>query len=132
VALLDGVTVLYLEDDSAARATMSRGLERLGARVLPVASAQMALLAFEEHQPDVIVSDLSLPDVDGWAFLRAVRGLPSEREKRTPAIMLTADSAPGVRKRSLLAGYALHLTKPVPPDALANRVALLLASRGAR
>jgi CheY-like chemotaxis protein len=128
MALLDGVTVLYLESDSAARATMTRGLAQLGARVLPAASAQMAFLAFERHKPDVIVSDLTLPDVDGWAFLRAVRGLPSEREVRTPAIMLTADDAPGVRKRSLLAGYALYLTKPVPPEALAQRVALLLAA----
>lgn len=81
---------------------------------------------FKSTGLDVIISDLGLPDVDGWALLRAVRGLSLERAKRIPAIALTADDRPATRAGSLSAGYALHLTKPVSPDDLAHRVALLV------
>lgn len=128
--LLAGVTVLYVEDDTDTREMMTVALRRYGARVLTAESAQMALLLFEEEQPDVIVSDLSLPDVDGCALLRAMRALRSGRMARTPAVLVTAHDGPGVRSSSLSAGYALHLTKPVSPDDLAHRVAVLAKREG--
>jgi CheY-like chemotaxis protein len=88
----------------------------------------MALLLLQEHRPDVIVSDLALPDLDGWALLRAVRGLPSERRNPTPAILLSAHDSPDDRKRSLAAGYAIHLSKPLLPGDLARRIRLLADS----
>jgi CheY-like chemotaxis protein len=127
MALLDGLTVLYLEDDPDTREMMTLGLERHGARVLRTDSAQVALLQVEQHRPDVIVADLELadPDLDGWRFMRAVRDLPSERDKRTHAIALSVHNTPADRLKSLSSGFTLHVAKPLTPDELANRIALL-------
>ena len=126
MALLDGLTVLYLEDDPDTREMMVLGLERHGARVLASDSAQTALLLIEQHRPDVIIADLELPELDGWMFMHAVRELPAERKKRTPAIALTAHNSRAERLKSLSAGYTLHMAKPLSPDQLAARVGLLV------
>jgi CheY-like chemotaxis protein len=128
MALLDSVTVLYLEDDRDTREMMSLGLERHGARVLSTDSAQAALLMFEQHHPDAVVADLELgdPELDGWMFMRAVRELPSEQHKRTPAIALTVHNEPADKLKSLSAGYTLHVAKPLTPEQLATRIALLV------
>jgi CheY-like chemotaxis protein len=128
VALLDGLTIVYLEDDLDTREVMTVGLERHGARVFGADSAQIALLLFEQHRPDVVIADLELadPDLDGWLFMRAVRDLPSEREKRTPAIALSVHTAPADKLRSLSAGFTLHFSKPLTPDELAGRIAVLV------
>jgi CheY-like chemotaxis protein len=128
VTLLDQLTVLYLEDDPDTREVMTVGLGRHGARVLATETAQMALLLFEQHHPDVIVADLELADteLDGWRFMQAVRDLPTERAKRTPAIAVTAHNEPADRLKSLSAGYTLHMAKPVTPDQVAQRIRLLI------
>ena len=125
---LEGLTVLYLEDDPDTREVMALGLEQYGARVFAADSAQIALLLFEQHRPDVIVADLELadPDLDGWMFMRAVRDLPSEREKRTPAIAVSVHHEPADRLKSLSAGFTLHVAKPVTADELAGRIAVLV------
>lgn len=125
---LDGVKVLYLEDDRDTRELMTLGLERYGAQVFGTYSAQLAVLLFEQHRPDVIVADLELaePDLDGWMFMRAVRDLPSEREKRTPAIAVSVHNEPADRLKSLSAGFTLHVAKPLTPDELAGRIAVLV------
>ena len=128
MALLDNLTVLYLEDDPDTREVMSLGLEHHGGRVLGTDSAQVALLLFEQHRPDVIVADLELsdPELDGWRFMQAVRDLPSAREKRTPAIALSVHNSPADRLKSLSAGFTLHVAKPLTADQLATRIALLV------
>src|SRR5688572_848515 len=97
VALLDGLTVLYLEDDEDTREMMVLGLERHGARVLATDSVQAALLTFETQRPDVVIADLELPELDGWALVHALRELPAERERRTPAIAVTVHNTPADR-----------------------------------
>jgi CheY-like chemotaxis protein len=126
MALLDGLTILYLEDDRDTREMMTLGLERQGARVLGTYSAQIALLLFEQHVPDVVIADLELadPELDGWTFMRALRELPFE--KRTPAIALSVHNEPADKLKSLSAGFTLHVAKPVSPDELAGRIALLV------
>jgi CheY-like chemotaxis protein len=126
LALLDGLTVLYLEDDPDTREVIGLGLERHGARVLQSDSAQAALLTFEAERPDVVVADLELPELDGWTFVHAIRELPAEREKRTPAIALTVHNQPADKLKSLSAGFTLHMAKPLTPDQLAARIALLV------
>ena len=128
MALLDGLTILYLEDDRDTREMMTLGLEKHGATVVGTYSAQIALLLFEKHGPDVVVADLELadPELDGWLFMRAVRELPSEQHKRTPAIAVTVHNEPADRLKSLSAGYTLHVAKPLAPDQLATRIALLV------
>jgi CheY-like chemotaxis protein len=126
MGLLDGLTVVYLEDDSDTREVMTVGLERHGARVLASDSAQHAFLVYEAERPDVIVADIRLPEIDGWTFIEAVRDRPAEREKRTPAIALTVHNTPADKLRSLSAGYTLHMAKPLSPDQLAARIALIV------
>jgi DNA-binding response OmpR family regulator len=126
LALLDGVTILYLEDDPDTREIMVVGLERHGAKVMPSDSAQAALLMFERDKPDVVIADLELPELDGWAFVQALRELPSERERRTPAIAVTVHNETPDKMKSLSAGFTLHMAKPLTPDQLAARVALLV------
>lgn len=128
MALLDGLKIVYLEDDRDTREGISLGLHRHGARVIATESAQVGLLLVEQHRPDVIVADLELadPDLDGWRFMQAVRGLASEREKRTPAIALSVHNEPADRLKSLSAGFTLHFSKPLTPDELAGRIALLV------
>ena len=128
MGLLDGLTIVYLEDDAVTREGIVLGLERHGARVLATFSAQVALLAVEAQRPDVIVADLELadPELDGWTFMRAVRDLPAEQERRTHAIALTVHNEPADRLKSLSAGFTLHVAKPLTPDQLANRISLLV------
>jgi CheY-like chemotaxis protein len=126
MALLDGLTILYLEDDRDTREVMVFGLERHGARVLATDSVQAALLTFEEQRPDVVIADLELPELDGWMLIQSLRDLPSQREKRTPAIAVTVHNQPADRLKSLSAGFTLHMAKPLSPDQLAQRIALLV------
>ena len=126
MGLLDGITILYLEDDRDTREVMVLGLERHGARVLATDSVQAALLTFEEHGPDVVIADLELPELDGWMLIQSLRDLPSQRVKRTPAIAVTAHNEPADRLKSLSAGFTLHMAKPLSPDQLAQRIALLV------
>jgi len=130
MALLNGLTVLYVEDDPDTREVIAVGLERHGARVQATDSASAALLMFETDRHDVVISDLELPDVDGWTFMKALRKLPAEREKRTPTIALTVHNTPTDRLKSLENGFTLHTAKPVSPDQLAQRIALLLGKKG--
>jgi CheY-like chemotaxis protein len=128
MALLDGLSILYLEDDSDTREVMALGLERHGARVQATDSASAALLMFETQRHDVVLADLELPEVDGWTFMKALRKLPIEREKRTPAIAVTGHNTPADKHKSLEHGFTLHMAKPLSPDQLAQRVALLLGT----
>jgi CheY-like chemotaxis protein len=76
----------------------------------------------------MIVSDIGMPDEDGYEFIRKVRGLPSDRGGRTPAAALTAFARAEDRTRALRAGYQTHVTKPVEPTELTAVVASLAAT----
>jgi len=128
MALLDGLSILYVEDEPDTREVITLGLERHGARVHTTDSASAALLMFETQRPDVIIADLELPEVDGWTFIRAVRRRPMDRDRRTPAIALTAHNTPDDRHKSLAHGFTLHMAKPLTPDQLAQRIALVLGA----
>ena len=126
MALLDGLSILYVEDEPDTREVIALGLERHGARVLATDSAPAALLMFETQRSDVVIADLELPEVDGWTFIRALRKLPTEREKRTLAIALTAHNTRADKLKSLEHGFTLQMGKPLTPDQLAQRIALVL------
>jgi CheY-like chemotaxis protein len=83
-------------------------------------------------KPDVIVSDIGMPEIDGYAFIRKVRSLPVTRGARTPAVALTAYARKEDAQRAFAAGYEMHLAKPVEPaklvSTLANLAGLSLAS----
>jgi PAS domain S-box-containing protein len=133
---LEGVWALVVDDEADARELVATLLQQCGARVTPVGSAQeaLAVLATDENgrRPDVIVSDVSMPDVDGYELIHRVRELPPEQGGRIPAVALTAYGRSIDRIRALSAGFQMHMPKPVEPAELATVVASLtgLARKG--
>ncbi len=115
---LDGVNVLVVEDEPDAREVVGALLEARGARVLLTASVAEATESLAQSRPDVIVSDIGMPDVDGFEFARRLRKLSPERGGDTPIVALTAYTSAQDRLRTFEAGYDCHLGKPVDMDEL--------------
>ncbi|CAN5214262.1 hypothetical protein BH18ACI2_BH18ACI2_18660 [soil metagenome] len=128
---LDGVRVLVVDDEPDARQLLTVVLERCGAKILTAASATEALRLLAEVRPDVLLSDIGMPGEDGYSLIRKVRALPAEQGGRTPAAALTAYASAEDRKRVLLAGFQLHIPKPVEPTELITVVASLAGRIGA-
>ncbi|WP_116141210.1 response regulator [Trinickia diaoshuihuensis] len=122
---LAGLRVLVLEDEPDARELVERVLQERGATTLAFSSATDALEACAAESPDVIVSDIGLPGVDGYEFIRRLRTSEGQRGRSTPAAALTAFARSEDRRRALLAGYQTHLAKPVDPLELVVVVAAL-------
>ena len=120
---LSGLKVLVLDDQGDARELMKRVLEDCGAKVLTAAAAGEALALVERERPDLLVSDIGMPDVDGFELLRRVRALGPERGGKIPAIALTAFARSEDRTRALRAGFQVHVSKPVEPSELVATVA---------
>jgi signal transduction histidine kinase len=119
---LDGARVLVVDDEPDTLEMMVYVLERCGAEARAASSVAEAIAALGEWPPDVIVSDIGLPDEDGYALMDRIRSLEGERGGRLPAIALTAYARVEDRDRALAAGYQMHLTKPVDPGDLAQAV----------
>ena len=91
--------------------------------MLTAGSAAEALVLVEAQRPDVLVTDIGMPDADGFELLRRVRALGPERGGRVPAIALTAFARSEDRTRALRAGFLVHVSKPVDPSELVATVA---------
>ncbi len=130
VSDLSGIKVLVVDDEADARDLFKRVLADCGAEVLTVASAGEALLALERERPHVLLSDIGMPDVDGYELLRRVRALGQARGGRLPAIALTAFARSEDRTRALRAGFLLHVSKPVEPSELVATVAAVAGRIG--
>ncbi|HEV2836766.1 MAG TPA: PAS domain S-box protein [Pyrinomonadaceae bacterium] len=110
---LDGLRILVVDDEGDTRDLLKQGLEYCGAEVSVVGSAAEALDAVAATVPDILISDIGMPDVDGYDLIRQVRGLPAQRGGKIPAIALTAYTRTEDRLQSLRAGYDMHVPKPV-------------------
>lgn len=108
---LGGVHVFIVDDEPDARELLRCMFEDQGAQVTGFASAQEALAAVQQARPALIVSDIGMPAMDGYQFMRALRAAEG-RDERIPAVALTAFARAEDRKKSLLAGYQAHLAKP--------------------
>ena len=104
-------------------------LTRCQAHVTVVATATEALAAVRELRPDVLLSDIEMPNENGYDLLRQVRALPTEEGGDTPAAALTAYARVTDRTRALRAGFQLHVPKPVEPSELIAVIANLSARR---
>jgi len=127
---LEGLQVLVVDDADEAREAIRAVLGESGASVIAVASAQEALSALSRRTPDVLVSDIAMPGMDGHQLIRQVRALTPERGGGTPAAALTAYASTADRTRALLAGYQLYLSKPFEPVELVQLVATLAGRTG--
>lgn len=119
---LSGISVLLVEDDVDARNLIHKLLELRGAKVTSAASAAEALKAFKVTIPDVLVSDIAMPDEDGYSLLRKVRSLPHEHGGQTPAIALTGYASAKDKADTFAAGYQAHLAKPLEPADLITAI----------
>ncbi len=126
-AAVQGIKVLVVDDDPDSRALIGRQLEDLDAVVVLAASATEALRKLRSFRPDVIVSDIGMPDEDGYDLIRNVRNIKQVSD--IPALALTAFARPEDREQSLQAGYQMHLSKPVEMARLCTAIARL-AARG--
>ncbi len=126
---LDGVFVLLVEDAADVRAATARLLEHAGARVLVATGAMEALGLLKRHRPDVLLSDIAMPEVDGYELLRRVRALGPQQGGTIPAAAFTAFTRTEDETRALAAGFQLHLAKPVSEAALTAAVATLARRR---
>ncbi len=126
--MLTGVRVLVVDDQPDARALICRLVEESKGGCAMAESGAEALRMLIEQDVDILVSDIGMPDFDGYDLIRKVRTLPGE-VKNVPAIALTAYARADDRQRALLAGYQMHLAKPVDPRELVAGIASLLKLR---
>jgi signal transduction histidine kinase len=124
---LDGIRVLVVDDDEDTRDMLLTSLTESGARVRTAASAADALHLLTEENVDVLVSDIGMPEVDGYELIGQIRTLPDER-RRVPAIALTSYARPEDRARAFESGFQMHVPKPVELDALQRAVSTLAQS----
>lgn len=130
-APLAGVRVLVVDDDADARALLQRVLKEAGAQVACASDASEGLAALPRIRPDVLLSDIGMSGMDGYAFVRRVRGLSPEEGRDIPAAAITAYAREEDRAEAMKAGFQAHLGKPVMSDEVVA-VVRSLARRGPR
>ena len=122
---LDGISVLVVDDDTDSRNVVCHLLENQGASVAKAESTADAFVRFKQLRPDVLISDIGMPDEDGYALIRRVRSLASHEGGNTPAVALTAYVRSEDEDAAIGAGYQRHVRKPVVVAELITAVAEL-------
>jgi len=122
---LRGIRVLVVDDDDDSRDLVVSILEKCEAVTFAASSAEQALSIIVRERPDVLVSDIGMPGMDGYELVRAVRALPDEHAQRVPAVAVTAYARQEDQRRALAEGFQLHVAKPIEPAAFALAVARL-------
>ncbi|MGH9883121.1 MAG: response regulator, partial [Pyrinomonadaceae bacterium] len=112
-------------DDDDSRTLVGTMLKRQGADVVFASSTQEAIEAIKAGLPDVLVSDIGMPEQDGYELIRRVRELPPDKGGLAPAIALTGYATARDRERAITEGYQTHLAKPVEPLELVEAIAKL-------
>ncbi|MBD0346422.1 MAG: response regulator, partial [Coleofasciculus sp. Co-bin14] len=133
-SLLNGLWILVVDDEADARDLLTTVLEVSGAQVTAVGSASAAIEIIAEgslsRRPDILISDIGMPDGDGYSLIRQIRTLASAEGGQIPAIALTAYARAEDRARAIEAGFQIHVPKPVVPEELITVVASLVARSG--
>ncbi|MBN4005730.1 hybrid sensor histidine kinase/response regulator [Nostoc sp. LPT] len=126
---LNGIRVLVVDDDTDSRDFVAFVLEQDGAFVMAVSSADEALQTLAEVKPDVLVSDISMPDMDGYMLIHEVRTRTPEQGGQIPAIALTAFARNDDYEKALKAGFQMHLSKPLNPEKLIAATVKLIETK---
>ncbi|BAZ19944.1 two-component hybrid sensor and regulator [Kalymmatonema gypsitolerans NIES-4073] len=124
-SLLRGLQVLLVDDDTDTRNLVTSVLQQFGATVTVVASVRKALSAIEKSPPDVLLSDIGMPEEDGYTLIREVRNLEPEVGGQIPAIALSAYVREQDCTRALESGFQMYVTKPVEPAKLIDAITKL-------
>jgi PAS domain S-box-containing protein len=129
---LDAIRILVVEDEPDTRDFLKRLLEGHGAEVVVAASVAEALSLLRIERPDMLISDIGLPQVDGYDLVEQIRAGDADAARGIPAIALTAYARAEDRMRALRAGYQVHLAKPVEPSELLAAIASFVGLIGAQ
>ena len=129
---LRSVHVMVIDDEPSVRDLVALTLAKCGASVTVAASVKDALSLMPNLKPDVVVSDIAMPEVDGYQFIRRLRELAEPRGADIPAIALTAYAGAQDRRRALESGFDQHLTKPVDPAELVRAIVKSQAAKAGR
>ncbi|WP_315788062.1 PAS domain S-box protein [Fischerella sp. JS2] len=123
---LANVRILVVDDEADMRELIFTILQQTGAQVRVTASAVEALQALHIFKPDVLISDIGMPEMDGYQLMRQVRSLPSQNRGRIPALALTAYAGEINQQQALAAGFHKHIAKPVSPEELVEAIVSLV------
>jgi len=123
---LAAVRAVVVDDQEDARILICRLIEESGGRCILAATAADALRIVSEEDVNILISDIGMPDVDGYELIRKIRTMHASPARNIPAIALTAYARADDRQRALLAGFQMHVTKPVEPRELVAGIASLL------
>jgi PAS domain S-box-containing protein len=126
---LTGITVLVVDDEADSLVFAGRLLEESDARVLLAVDASQALEILNSEAVDILVSDIGMANEDGYQLIAQVRALENKRAARIPAIAVTAYARAEDRQRMLLAGFQMHISKPIEPQELVAGIASLALTR---
>jgi hypothetical protein len=126
---LDGVKILVVDDQADDRDLFTTVLEASGAKVKAVGAPSEGLGLVEQWEPDVLVSDIAMPEQNGYEFLRAVRALGPHRGGQVPAVAVTAHARVEDRDRAFSAGFQMYVPKPLEPKRLLEVVRALAHKR---
>ncbi|MEH1805026.1 ATP-binding protein [Nostoc sp.] len=124
--ILAGIQILVVDDDDDTRDFHTFVLEQAGAMVTAVTSAKEALQVLAESEPDMLLSDIGMPEIDGYMLMRQIKALQANQAKQIPAIALTAYAGEINQQQALESGFQKHLSKPVEPDELVKAIATLI------
>jgi PAS domain S-box-containing protein len=127
---LKGVNVLLVDDEPDARELVTRVLQASGASVVSAGSGAEALALRQQQRPDILISDIGMPGMDGYELIRRMRERDDPSVERIPAVALTAFARSEDRTRALLAGFLVHVSKPVQPSELVATVASITGRTG--
>jgi CheY-like chemotaxis protein len=120
--ILTGATVVVVEDHDLIRSLISEFLRQRGAKVIYCSNAVEALDAVRQHRPDLVLSDINLPDADGFQLLQNIRRLDAEIGGNVPVIAMSALGAAVTKQRALAAGFRSYLDKPFTPAQLLRAI----------
>jgi len=125
---LNGIKVVVVEDDADAAEMVATVLRQHRAEVITTSTGEAALNNLADYDPDVLVCDIGLPGIDGYALMQRVREMERARGRRfVPSVALTAFASEEERQRAVSVGYHIHVSKPVEPDRLVEAIAQVVA-----
>lgn len=124
--LLNGLRVLVVDNNLDCRVLLTTVLEEYGIEAIAVTSAVEALEILKQVEPDLLISELALPEVDGYSLMHQVKAINKKRQAEIPAIALTAHDSKSDRVHALSAGFCKHISKPFDIDELIEIIASVI------